>query len=241
MTKLITFTNAFNVPEEYAPVPAASLIPDWYKSLSSYVDGTERRPMAMGQTMGINATAKKCMPIFDAMTVGYIIVTHVDVFVSQRFDEASLKTVPYYEWPSFDVIKFHPKNQLPIHPQDTGHEMSYPKWVNAWYIKTPPGYSTLIVPPLHRETPIVVFPGLVDTDKYTANINFPFVLKDPKMEGLIPAGTPIAHVIPIKREAWKSTFGGEKDIETTNKDIVKLKTRFFDSYKSQFRQNKSYK
>lgn len=241
MTNLITFTNAYEASEEFPPVPASSLLPDWYKNLESYRGGLERRPLEVGMNIETNATAKKCMPIFDALTMGYVILTHVDFFVSQKFDSNIQKEIPYFEWPSFDVIKFHPKEQLPIHPQDTGHELSYPKWINPWFIKTPPGYSTLVVSPFHRDTPIHIFPGVVDTDVYNTNINFPFVLKNPKMTGLIPAGTPIAQVIPFKREAWKHNFGGEKEIQEGAKAAVKLKSRFFDSYKSMFRQTKSYK
>ena len=85
-------------------------------------------------------------------------------------------------------------------------------------------------------------PGIVDTDTYKASVNFPFVLNEPDtFEGLIPAGTPIAQVIPFKRESWEISIGVETDVVETQKVGLKLRSKFFDSYKTQFRQIKEYK
>lgn len=237
MAQLITFTNTLGVPDEFRPVPASQVLPDWYKNLDSYIGG-EKRPDGEA---GTTATAKRCMPVFDAISAGYIISTHSDLWVSQKVDLGTGKVVPFYEWASFNAITFHPKQQLPEHPDGAGHELGYPKWINAWAIKTPPGYSTLFISPLHRETPIMVLPGVVDTDTYSAPVTFPFVLRNPKMEGLIPLGTPIMQVIPFKREEWEMTIGTEKDLEEQIGISKKLRTKFFDSYKTQYRQPKEYR
>lgn len=236
MNNIIKFTNTKGVPEEYNPVPASKILPDWYKKIESYIGG-EKRLNGQAQTL---ATAKRCMPIFDAISNGYIISTHVDLFVSQKEDENG-KIQPFYEWAGFDAISFHPKQQLPEHPDGAGHEVSYPKWNNTWSIITPPGYSCLFISPLHRETPIIILPGVVDTDTYTAPVNFPFVLRDSKIDGLIPAGTPIVQVIPFKREQWQMEIGGQKELQQQASVSNKLRTVFFDSYKKQFRQQKEYK
>lgn len=233
----IIFTDTLGVPEEYRPIPASKVIPDWYKNLESYISG-EKKPDG---NAGTSATAKRCMPIFDSISAGYIILTHVDLWVSQRPDETTGKIAPYYEWANFGAISFHPKQQLPEHPDGTGHELAYPKWNNAWAIQTPPGYSTLFISPLHRETPIIALPGVVDTDTYTAPVNFPFVLRDPKMEGIIPVGTPIMQVIPFKREEWEMKIGSNEEREEQAKITTKLRTKFFDSYKTQYRQPKDYR
>lgn len=237
MSQIIKFTDTIGIPEEYRPVPASKLVPDWYKNLESYF-GTSKKPN--GEAVS-TATAKRCMPIFDAIGGGYIISTHTDVFVSQRPDEESGTLHPHYEWANFGAISFHPKKQLPEHPDGHGHDIAYPKWINAWAITTPPGYSTLFVSPFHRETPIIALPGIVDTDTYTAPVNFPFVLRNPKMEGLIPAGTPIMQVIPIKRDEWKMEIGGEEELSEQAKVRSKLRSVFFDSYKRQYRQIKEYR
>ena len=234
--EIIKFTDTMGIPKEYHPVPASKNIPDWYKNLDSYM--TEgKRPDGSG---GTGATAKRCMPIFDAITGGYIIFTHADLWVSQKEDENGKKH-PFYEWSHFNAISFHPKQQMPEHPNDTGHEVSYPKWSNAWSITTPPGYSCLFISPLHRETPIMVLPGVVDTDTYTAPVNFPFVLRDPKMDGLVPAGTPIMQVIPFKRETWSMEYGDAEDFKKQFEATTRLQTLFFDRYKRMFRQPKEYR
>ena len=242
---VIKFTDTMGVPEEYRPKPADRFIPDWYKTLESYMNN-EKKPDGDGNAL---VTIKKCMPVFDSISAGYIIVSYVDVYVSQKkatqksisTGEESEITIPWYEWPSFSPIDFHTIEQAPTHPNRNGHNQYYPKWNNAWSIKTPPGYSVLFVQPMHRESPFTILPGVVDTDQYFAPVNFPFVLNDISFEGLIPAGTPIAQVIPFKRESWGMEIGTTQDYEDQRRISSKLRTKFFDSYKSQYRQIKEYK
>jgi hypothetical protein len=113
--------------------------------------------------------------------------------------------------------------------------------INPWAIKTPPGYSVLFTQPFHRESSFTILPGIVDTDTYSAAVNFPFVLNDINFEGLIPAGTPIAQAIPFLREDWQMSIGKQEDLVETNKITTRLRTRFFDSYKVQYRQTKEYR
>ena len=207
----------------------------WYKKLESYINGS-KKPIGNGSSP---ATAKRCMPIFDAITGGYIIVSSADVFVSQKENLDGTKS-PYFEWANNNLIGFHPIEQMPEHPNRTGHP-EYPKWMNSWAIKTPKGYSTLFVQPMHRESPFTILPGIVDTDTYTAPVNFPFVLNDITFEGLIPAGTPIAQVIPIKRDEWQMSIGGETERVENQEILSRLRSKFFDRYKSMFRQPKEYK
>ena len=65
-----------------------------------------------------------------------------------------------------------------MHP--LANDTDFPKWVNPYVIKTPPGYSVLITQPFHRESVFTILPGIVDTDKYKSQVHFPFVLKDNK-------------------------------------------------------------
>jgi hypothetical protein len=228
--KNIIFTNTIGL-DFFPPKPANKNIPDWYKNTESYV-GTNKKEIIPGITTP--HTIKKCMPVLDAMTAGYIMFTQVDVYVKQMEDG------PYFSWSSQDALSFHPVGQAPTHPKQNG--FSYPKWSNTYSIKTPPGYSTLFVPPLHNPNKIfTVLPGLVDTDSYIAPVNFPFTMDDPEWEGLIPAGTPMVQVIPIKRDNWKLGFGSEKEIKEQNNIVLKLRTLFFNSYKQQFWQRKEYK
>ena len=231
----IKFTNTVGVPEEYSPKLASAFVPIWYKKLESYING-EKKPTGQGTSA---ATVKRCMPVFDAIVSGYIIVSAADVFVSQKEMEDGTKQ-PYFEWAQYGLIQFHPVEQMPEHPQRNGH-MAYPKWINPWAIKTPKGYSVLFTQPMHRESPFTILPGIVDTDTYTAPVNFPFVLNDVTFEGIIPAGTPIAQVIPIKRDEWQMSLGTQAEFIDQQQVTNRLNTKFFDRFKSMFRQPKEYK
>ena len=229
MSQIITFTNTFGVDLSlYEPQPARTIIPEWYKKTDSYISG-EKKPTGDGQT---SATVKRCMPVFDAITAGYILTTYTDVYVSQR------DGLPWYEWPSLNPIQFHPIEQAPEHPGANG--APYPKWINPWSIRTPENWSILFTAPMHHATPFTILSGVVDTDQYYAPVNFPFVLNDVKFEGLIPAGTPMAQIIPIYREHWEVKVGEQEELEDQRAITEQLRTSFFDSYKRKYRSEKNY-
>jgi hypothetical protein len=205
------------------------VLPDWYKNTPEYIGG--ERLIRDGNTPH---TVKKCIPVFDAMTAGYVLKTYVDVQVTQR------DGLPYYEWPLGGAISFHPVEQAPVHPGVNG--APFPKWSNPWAISTPRGWSCLFIPPMHNPNGIfTILPGLVDTDSYTAPVNFPFTLDDVTWEGLIPAGTPMVQVIPIHRESWKMQMGGDKERAAQGKVTGRLRALWWNSYKRQFWSRKEYR
>jgi hypothetical protein len=224
----ITFTNTSGIDIEQ-PQPASKFIPDWYKNMESYIS-KERKPNGDGST---SATIKRCMPVFDAITAGYIITLPADVYVSLKEGEQ------FFEWSSLGLISFHPIAQAPEHPARKPH--AYPKWMNPWAIKTPKGYSVLFTQPMHRESVFTILPGIVDTDTYTAPVNFPMVINDPNFEGLIPKGTPIAQVIPFKREGWQIKIGSKEELIEQHSITQKIQTKFFDRYKIMFWNKKEYR
>jgi hypothetical protein len=224
----IVFTNTTGA-EIDVPKPASKAVPEWYKNMASYINN-EKKPIGDGSTA---ATIKRCMPVFDAITAGYVIELPADVYVSIKDGSQ------WFEWADFGLISFHPAEQAPEHPAKNGP--SYPKWINPWSITTPKGYSTLFVQPFHRESIFTILPGIVDTDQYTAPVNFPFVVNDPTFEGLIPKGTLIAQVIPFKRESWNTKIGTQKHLEQQAKVTKKLQSKFFDRYKTMFWNRKEYK
>lgn len=225
----ILFTKTFEVSESFMPKPASNFLPEWYKNTEPLIGN--KFDFSEG---GTPYTIKKCLPVFDSITAGYIITTYVDVQIKNE------NGYPYYYYPSQNPINFHPIEQAKNHPYSNNH--AYPKWVNPWAIKTPIGYSCMFLPPMHRENKIFsIMPGIVDTDLFTCPVNFPFVLNDPLWEGIIPAGTPIVQVIPFKRDSWKINYGKEKDFINQEKVIVKLRSMFANSYKKQFWNKKEYK
>lgn len=236
----ITFTNFLSDFHAYDPEPAKKYIPDWYKNLNSYITGIKEPGMEQN-----TSTIKRCMPVFDVLTSGYLLFTPCDVYVNQRpyedinnFD----KTLPYFTCPKnfYPVIEFHNEDQFKNYPNNTGHKYSLPKWINGWGIKTPKNYSILITPPFHRQSVFQILPGIVDTDKYNLPINFPFMLNDPKFNGLIPGGTPMAQIIPFKRDQWKKEIGNKHEILKMEKNAKFMNSKIFDIYKDFFREKKEY-
>jgi hypothetical protein len=229
MAKEIIFTNVLGL-DFFPPKPAVKEVPNWYKETPEYVNNIKK----IDSPDNTPHTIKKCIPVFDAITAGYILYTQVDVEVTQQ------DGVPYYTWPSQNAVQFHTISQAPLHPSQNG--AAYPKWMNPYAIKTPNGYSSLFLPPMHNPNGIfTIFPGFVDTDKYTAPVNFPFTLNDLKWEGIISAGTPMAQVIPVKRDSWKNKIGSDKDRLDQSILSAKLKTLFYNSYKKQFWSRKEFR
>ena len=225
----LTFTDTVGVDPAFSPAPARLFLPDWYKKTPPYI--TQEEAVMHGITP---QTVKKCIPVFDAVTAGYVITTCVDVQVTHS------DGLPFYQCPSTAGLEFHPVFQAPNHPSQNG--APYPKWVNPWAVNTPPGYSCLFIPPMHNPNGIfTILPGVVDTDTYNVPVNFPFTLDDVKWEGLIPAGTPMVQVIPFRRDSWKMEFGGEKEITALEKTKSRLIALLFNSYKRQFWSHKEYR
>jgi hypothetical protein len=232
----IVFTNYSKNQQIEKPKPASQIIPDWYKSMNSYINSDHPSPVFLNDKVESNATIKKCMPVFDSLVSGYIISTPEDIWV--YIDEEGQQQ---FLWPGSFEINFHDKEQVTSYPIKTGYN-SYPKFMNPWGIRTPKGYSILILPPLHREKEIfTILPGIVDTDKYYSEINFVFVVNDPNFVGLIPQGTPIAQIIPFKRDSWNMKIGNKDDIKMREKVNELLSGVFFNRYKKMFWTKKEYR
>jgi hypothetical protein len=118
------------------------------------------------------------------------------------------------------------------------------KIMNPWKIKTPKGYSCLFVPPLNNsDDRFSIIPGIVDTDTFPNEINFPIVIngdKYPVLETLIKKGTPYVQVIPFKRDSWKMTISPRKQKEIQNSRIF-FGLKILNIYKDKYWNKKSWK
>jgi hypothetical protein len=228
--KDIIFTPIFPVEDKFYPEPASKNIPEWYKKTESFINSKTFRPDGGSG----NQTIKKCIPVFDALSAGYIIKTYVDIYVTLTEDNVS-----YYNWPSFEPISFHPIDQAPHHPGMNNRP--YPKWNSPWSVQTPRGYSSLFISPMHNPNGIfTILPGVVDTDQYINPVNFPFTLDDPNFEGLIPAGTTICQVIPFKRDSFSIKIGDKDQLSKINKFSYLFRNKFVNNYKSKFWNSKRF-
>lgn len=209
-TELIEFycdPQFFDVIPE--PVPAYKLVPDWFKKIPINTDNRDH--------MGAKSmTAKKCMPLLDAMSMGFIIPLFGDVNIRTN-KEGSL-----IESGSNRVVEFHSKEQLGGKTSPT-----YPgpaiKFINKWVIKTAPGYSTLFIPPMNVIEPrFTCLSALVDTDKYPKEVNFPAIWHMKDYDDVVCAGTPLVTCIPIRRSDMPRTATVREMSEKEAQVIEKL-------------------
>lgn len=183
----------FCEPENFgaipAPVPAGKHVPEWFKRIPTH---TSERDQFGGKAM----SAKKCVPLIDAMTLGYIIPLAADVNVRTNRDCSLIEAA---ETPFGEVIQFHSGAQLggAGGPTKGGPAI---KFINQWVVKTAPGWSTLFIPPINTgEKRFTCLGGLVDTDRYPKLVNFPALWHTPDYDGVVEAGTPLVVAIPVQR------------------------------------------
>jgi hypothetical protein len=232
MKKLnITFIDSTNF-ELDPPVPAKKSLPDWYKNHPTYTTGLGREVRPSGDGIG---TIKKCLAVFDSMTAGYIIKTPLDVNVVKTENGIEFQQAAA----DLNYLTFHRAKQAQNYPN--AHNSDIPKFVSPWGIKTPKGYSCLFIPPCHHNNVVNILPAIIDTDQLHLPVEFPFLLSNPNFTGIIPKGTPIAQVIPFKRDSWEHKISNSKeDHKLLDKLGFQHASIFFDKYKKLWWSPKSY-
>jgi len=244
---IIEFRSAVEITssQDNHPIPAKLNIPDWFKKLN-------HTPMLR--------TVKGCMPFLDALTCGYILKLPQDLYVKHNVMDEEKKlqgsmfssvspVTPFVLAKSINLNLYpnetHPPEQLTGCPYiDKNKNLPFYKIMNPWIIKTPPGYSCLFTSVLNNEddrfTPLA---GVVDTDVFKNEINFPIVIngdKYPVLETLLKKGTPYVQVIPFKRESWKMKIS----TNTTNeirKNRIDYALQMFNIYKNKHWNKKSWR
>jgi hypothetical protein len=224
--KEITFSaheDYFQLKDDY-PIPAKANIPEWFKKLEHSVQ---------------HKTIKGCMPFLDTLTYGYLLKMPQDFNVRHNVENKNDKGEVFKD--SFQTFGLHDSSALlnakninlnsgiDIHPIkqlegfpliEKNKNLPFYKILNPWKIKTPKGYSCLFVPPLNNsDDRFLIIPGIVDTDTFPNEINFPIVIngdKYPVLETTIKKGTPYVQVIPFKRDSWKMLLKSRKQKEIQN-------------------------
>jgi hypothetical protein len=186
--KIIKFFTDKSKEKYGVPVPTKLVLPDWYKNAeSTFGDGDF-------------AGLKKCMPFVDSMMSGYVLRFPFDVEVSKSDSGEILFSYP--KTPVGEIIHERPKELGATIPRPPGFAPNHLAFSGYWGIKTPKGFSLLVTHPLNRhELPFHTISAIMDSDEFFASGNIPFFIKE-NFVGTIPAGTPIAQLIPIKRESW---------------------------------------
>ena len=217
------------------PFPASQGLPTWWKDATPYIKGEDNPDgkKLIIKNAETNASFKKCTPMLDMLTSGYIIPLWSDVHVKIN------NNLPEISWRvSKNVFELHPGQEVEI---PDGYQKTTFKFLNQWTPKLPKGYSALIIPcPGYQNLPFRPISAIIDYDKTTHALFPPVYLKE-NFEGIVEKGTPMFQIIPFKRNNWISSFSFLKDGEdliTIDRDI---KATIVNNYVKNFWEKKSYK
>jgi hypothetical protein len=227
------------------PKPIKLNIPNWYKKL---------------EHTHLKQTVKGCMPFLDALTSGYVLELTQDVLIQHNLpnQEGTPSTSAVYALKDLDLknkhginlndahfnYQIHNTDQIEGSPQQIKNKfLPLHKILNPWIIKTPPGYSCLFTPPLNnKDDRFEIISGIVDTDSYETEINFPIVIngdKYPVLNEVIKKGTPYVQIIPFKRESWKMKIHSKTPGLKLNQ--LSFYTKLINKYKTLNWSKKSWK
>lgn len=207
--QFMKFSKEPNIPEtidiiESTPLPSVKVLPEWFKKTERYHGNNGKLDLTKDGVK--NVTVKGCVPFLDVLMTGYIIKTAHDILVRDHGEEEPVEIT--WMQGGEEYVAQHYDWQLPVDkldPLGTYHSAIF-KFRNEWITETPKGYSLLFTHPINRlDLPFYTFGGLVDTDSYYNSVQLPFMLKK-GFSGVIPAGTPIVQIVPIKRESWRHKF-----------------------------------
>lgn len=219
----VRFSHEPNLENVFpAPVPAVKKAPGFYKAIRPQTD-----------VQPDTSTVKRCIPVLDALSAGFVIPLWADLHVIAKDGELNFTFPRKIPMPS--SMETHGYVQFPGHPlADKPYGKYFMKFMNPWVVETAPGYSCLFTAPLnHLETRFKVLDGIVDTDTYHSNVNFPFLWTGGDGEFFIPKGTPLMQVIPYKRETFTLEIGVTDDDRRSNVN-ARLGTHLKEGYRKEF-------
>jgi len=234
--KIIEFTSPH--PDWLiSPKPAKKCIPEWFKQMKNHFGEFKNYR---------NPTIKKCVPVLDSLTSGYLILNPAEVAFTQEKDEVvwNYKEDIHNIIPDLNIgIQTHNTKQISKDMCDSSeYEIAF-KYLNPWKIKTPKNYSCIFTNPFNNKVDnIRIITGIVDTDEYELNINFPFFLKKMQVgeSFVLKKNAPIALVFPFLRDSWKMQIKKEKYKEAESKEIFKLFSLIEEGYKKCIWKKKKY-
>jgi hypothetical protein len=201
--------NGWEIAEK--PYPASQNIPTWWRNMTPYKiddENPEGKKFKIRNRIP-NTSPKKCVPMLDALTSGYLIPLWADIFIEQTDEN------PLLNWRTTrDVFQIHGDTSMIETPR--GYHKQVFKFMNVWSILTPPGYSCLISAPSgFRQTGLQALPAVIDTDRSTLELLFPMWVQN-DFNGIVEKGTPLVQVTPFKRSEWKAEYTHYKHNEYQN-------------------------
>jgi hypothetical protein len=221
------------------PIPATKSVPEWYKKQPGTID--ESNFIKQGMT---SSTIKRCMPIFDYMTAGYIISVPCDIYIDATNPEKIEWSVPQSMKPfGSDMFASHAREQYDHYPVDKDlYHRDLFRIMPFWSVKTPPGYSAIFTHPIHKDpVPFLAIGGLVDTDDFITDGHLSFLIQK-DFVGVIKQGTPLVQVIPFLREDWEmETVEPQQASKEVQTQRLNLRSTFVNGYRNKMRKIKEWR
>ncbi len=184
------------VPEPY---PASSDFPDWYKDIPMFATDEH------GRDDKTHYSIRGCKPFMQSLSLGWMLPLPSDLHIVKDQNGAR---VHFNDIGDFSVLSTQDHSMY-------GEEYNVPidggvsvKFETPWYISVPENYSLFNLPILNRwESDIYKyfypFSGIWEADKVVTSVNQFAIMNLPeKINTIIPAGTPIAQIAAVHRDAF---------------------------------------
>lgn len=232
---------------QYRPLPVKKNIPEWYLDKEKFVkneDGSYYLESVIknGETFFHKRhTWKSCPALLDIFISGYYLFTPCDIEVKKNritvenyppvifdFDEKWNTPTEFENWSEsefgFPICGGRGVQEGLPYPEGYYPYSFY--WIPNWYAQIPQNYTLLFTHPINIENlPFKTMSGFVDaTNILLGTGRYPFYIKE-NWEGIIPAGTPFAQLIPIKNESWNSEIV-EHEYEDAKELYYRKKTEY---------------
>jgi hypothetical protein len=214
------------VPEPY---PASSDFPDWYLDTPMFTKDEFEKPDKTDYTI------RGCKPFMQSLSLGWMLPLCSDLHIvnDENGARVNFSTVENFDFfNTHSILKYGGKENLAV-------KGSTPvKFETPWYISVPKKYSLFQLPPLNRWDSEIYkyfypFSGIYEADKVVSSLNQFALMKIPEeTDTIIPAGTPIAQIAAVHRNAFLYNATTRRLSEEEHSIIDKNKT--LDSISSHF-------
>ena len=198
--------------ETYPPEPIKNYKPKWLTDTITEFAKSDR----------FEATVGKCPGIRKILTTGWIIKTWQDIDIIVHDDGMFEWRTPYDEGgdrpDGLNTIGYHDKSTFK-HSEFLSKKIPLIKFQIPWRAKPPKGYDILVMPvPYQEHDDYTTETGIWENEFGIMALNIVAMWNKPG-KFHIPAGTPIAHLMLVKKEKYNYVAR-----YATDKEIVQIQT-----------------
>lgn len=191
------------------PQPASQFVPQWYRDGEKFInkeDGSLNIPSPDMRAGGL----KTCMPFLDSIISGYIQPLSCAIEITKNDGTGPVEYRYVAQDENGEYVEVQNMGLMDERDGAIGHTMPRPAgyaqnhlvWSGHWGFKLPRGWSALITHPMNQfQLPFITSSGIMESDRFISGGNVPWYIKA-GWTGIIPKGTAMFQIIPIKRAKW---------------------------------------